>query len=76
MCGLSESAGRNCGGRRSYEHPARLFVCDQGAHMEVLDEGPPGMIIGGVAVIALGFPRTTIDIDATVWSRSMTWTLL
>lgn len=35
--------------------------------MEVLDEGPPGMIIGGVAVIALGFPRTTIDIDATVW---------
>lgn len=26
--------------------------------MTVLDEGPPGMIIGGVAVIALGFPRT------------------
>lgn len=36
--------------------------------MEVLDEGPPGMIIGGVAVIALGFPRTTVDIDATVWA--------
>ncbi|MGH8479442.1 MAG: hypothetical protein ACREXK_07695 [Gammaproteobacteria bacterium] len=34
--------------------------------MEVLDDGPPGMIIGGVAVIALGFPRTTVDIDATV----------
>jgi hypothetical protein len=38
-----------------------------GALMEVLDGGPPGMIIGGVAVIALGFPRTTVDIDATVW---------
>ncbi|MGQ0591705.1 MAG: hypothetical protein ACT4QB_03395 [Gammaproteobacteria bacterium] len=30
------------------------------ALMTVLDEGPPGMIIGGVAVIALGFPRTTV----------------
>ncbi|MGH8524000.1 MAG: hypothetical protein ACREXY_07220, partial [Gammaproteobacteria bacterium] len=38
------------------------------ALMEVLDEGPPGMIIGGVAVIALGFPRTTVDIDATMWA--------
>ena len=36
--------------------------------MTVLDEGLPGMIIGGVAVIALGFPRTTVDIDATVWA--------
>lgn len=26
------------------------------------------MIIGGMAVIALGFPRTTVDIDATVWA--------
>ena len=34
--------------------------------MEVLDDGPPGMIIGGMAVIALGFPRTTVDIDITV----------
>ena len=38
------------------------------ALMTVLDETPPGMIIGGVAVIALGFPRTTVDIDATVWA--------
>ena len=36
------------------------------AVMEVLDDGPPGMIIGGMAVIALGFPRTTVDIDITV----------
>jgi hypothetical protein len=38
------------------------------ALIEVLDESLPGMIIGGVAVIALGFPRTTVDIDATVWA--------
>ncbi len=34
--------------------------------MQVIENGPPGMIIGGMAVIALGFPRTTVDIDATV----------
>jgi hypothetical protein len=28
--------------------------------------GAPSMIIGGVAVIALGVPRLTVDIDATV----------
>lgn len=36
------------------------------AVMRVLENDPPGMIIGGIAVIALGFPRTTGDIDATV----------
>lgn len=30
----------------------------------------PGMIIGGVAVIAAGVPRQTIDIDATVSGRT------
>jgi hypothetical protein len=29
----------------------------------------PSMIIGGVAVIARGVPRQTIDIDATVWAE-------
>lgn len=28
--------------------------------------GVPSMVIGGVAVIALGVPRSTVDIDATV----------
>jgi hypothetical protein len=28
--------------------------------------GQPAMIIGGIAVIARGVPRQTIDIDATV----------
>ncbi len=30
----------------------------------------PGMIIGGIAVIAAGVPRQTIDIDGTVLGRS------
>lgn len=33
------------------------------------DLGSPAMIIGGLAVIARGVPRLTIDIDATVWGN-------
>lgn len=29
----------------------------------------PWMIIGGIAVIARGVPRLTVDIDATVWGK-------
>lgn len=32
----------------------------------------PGMVIGGVAVIARGVPRQTIDIDATLWAKEAT----
>jgi predicted nucleotidyltransferase len=32
--------------------------------------GAPSMIIGGVAVIAAGVPRQTIDIDATILGRA------
>jgi predicted nucleotidyltransferase len=36
-----------------------------------LDElGAPSMIIGGIAVIAAGVPRETIDIDATILGRA------
>ncbi|MGH9361132.1 MAG: nucleotidyl transferase AbiEii/AbiGii toxin family protein [Thermoanaerobaculia bacterium] len=31
----------------------------------------PSMIIGGIAVIAHGVPRLTVDIDATVWSEEL-----
>jgi hypothetical protein len=31
----------------------------------------PAMIIGGVAVIARGVARTTLDIDATVWGEGL-----
>lgn len=31
----------------------------------------PSMIIGGIAVIARGVPRLTVDIDATVWAESV-----
>lgn len=29
----------------------------------------PSMIIEGIAVIARGVPRQTVDVDATVWER-------
>ncbi|MDQ3775512.1 MAG: hypothetical protein M3461_14760 [Pseudomonadota bacterium] len=31
------------------------------------ESGAPAMIIGGIAVIARGVPRQTVDVDATVW---------
>ncbi len=31
----------------------------------------PSMIIGGIAVIARGVPRQTIDVDATVWAEAI-----
>jgi Nucleotidyltransferase of unknown function (DUF6036) len=33
--------------------------------------GVPAMIIGGVAVIARGVPRQTIDVDGTVWAEAL-----
>jgi hypothetical protein len=33
--------------------------------------GRPAMIIGGIAVIARGLPRQTVDIDATVWAEGL-----
>jgi hypothetical protein len=33
--------------------------------------GAPAMLIGGIAVIARGVPRTTLDIDATVWAEGL-----
>lgn len=35
------------------------------------ESGVPAMIIGGIAVIAHGVARQTIDIDATVWGASI-----
>lgn len=31
----------------------------------------PAMIIGGVAVIARGVPRQTVDVDGTVWAHAL-----
>lgn len=31
----------------------------------------PAMIIGGIAVIARGVPRLTVDVDATVWGAAV-----
>jgi hypothetical protein len=33
--------------------------------------GAPAMIIGGVAVIARGVPRQTVDVDGTVWGEAL-----
>ena len=35
------------------------------------DLDAPSMIIGGIAVIARGVPRLTVDVDATVWGESV-----
>ena len=48
-------------------HPQRGFLDALDALRRALDElDRPSMIIGGVAVIALGIPRFTVDIDATI----------
>lgn len=33
--------------------------------------GRPSMLIGGMAVIARGVPRHTVDIDATIWAEGL-----
>ncbi len=39
---------------------------------EAFDElGLPAMVIGGIAVVARGVARTTLDIDATVWAAGL-----
>lgn len=35
------------------------------------ETGAPAMIIGGIAVIARGVPRLTVDVDATVWGAAV-----
>ena len=48
-------------------HQGQGFLGALDALRRALDEvDAPSMIIGGVAVIALGVPRLTVDIDATV----------
>jgi hypothetical protein len=48
-------------------HPGHEFLDALRALSQALDDlRAPSMIIGGVAVIALGVPRLTVDIDATV----------
>jgi len=51
----------------------RRFNAALRAVIAALNEIPaPSMIIGGIAVIASGVPRETIDIDGTVLGRSTT----
>lgn len=35
------------------------------------DLGAPAMIVGGIAVIARGVPRHTVDIDAAIWAEDL-----
>lgn len=46
--------------------PRKEFISALADLVELLQHDFSGMIIGGMAVIALGYPRTTTDIDATV----------
>jgi hypothetical protein len=48
----------------------RRFLAALRALVDALEDIPaPSMIIGGVAVIAAGVPRQTVDIDATIRGR-------
>lgn len=50
----------------------RDFLAALAALADALAAAPaPGMVIGGVAVIARGVPRQTIDIDATVRAEGL-----
>lgn len=44
-----------------------LAACARALHRV----GRPAMIIGGLAVIARGVPRQTVDIDATMWAEGL-----
>ncbi|MEK7449487.1 MAG: DUF6036 family nucleotidyltransferase [Planctomycetota bacterium] len=46
--------------------PAHEFITALRDIMQVIETDYQGMIIGGVAVIALGYPRLTTDIDSTI----------
>lgn len=46
---------------------AALAACATALH----SLGRPAMIIGGIAVIARGVPRQTVDIDATMWAEGL-----
>jgi hypothetical protein len=49
--------------------PHAPFTAAVRALSEALGElGVPWLVIGGIAVIARGVPRATIDIDATIWA--------
>ncbi len=48
-----------------------LLEAIQALNTSLEDLGASAMIIGGVAVIARGVPRTTIDLDATVWGEDV-----
>ena len=59
------------------QEPSHEFLAALGALTRALEEvGSPAMIIGGVAVIALGVPRLTIDIDATIAAERLSLELL
>lgn len=50
--------------------PEQDFVSAMRDLIDVLQTDYKCMIIGGMAVIALGYPRVTTDIDATVLANT------
>lgn len=53
------------------EVQARLLVALEALATVLRSSAAPSMIIGGIAVIAHGVPRLTLDIDATVWASAI-----
>jgi hypothetical protein len=56
----------------SREGQTLFFRALTGLRDALEESGAPFVFIGGVAVIALGFPRSTVDVDATVLASATT----
>lgn len=56
----------------SRESQTLFFRALTGLRDALEESGAPFVFIGGVAVIALGFPRATVDVDATVLASATT----
>lgn len=51
--------------------PPRFLEALRALHDGLEELSVPWLVIGGVAVIASGIPRYTVDIDATVWAPAL-----
>jgi hypothetical protein len=50
---------------------SKLLEALSGLARGLKDIKAPSMVIGGIAVIAHGVPRQTVDVDATVWAAHL-----
>jgi len=66
------------GGMQAIREASRFFMKDDPVHQSLLeitqrlnDLGIPHAILGGMALVAHGYDRTTVDVDILVTSTSL-----